>query len=114
MGSCAERPPFVRFRCGRGYTTRPSVCNERPQTHAWGSQPEMFGPRHEYRLGIITREVEKLPRGARVLDAAVGLGQLAGRMKQRGYEVIGIDYSFEAAMHVRKTLGIPAVIGDLT
>lgn len=83
-------------------------------THAWGTQPEMFGPRHEYRLGIILREVEKLPRGARVLDAAVGLGQLAGRMQQRGYDVIGIDYSFEAALHVRKTLGIPAVIGDLT
>src|SRR5881398_1532948 len=86
----------------------------RSATHAWGTQPEMFGPRHEYRLGIILREVDKLPRGARVLDAAVGLGQLAGRMQQRGYNVIGIDYSFEAALHVRRTLGIPAVIGDMT
>jgi SAM-dependent methyltransferase len=92
----------------------PSVCNEPPHTHAWGSQPEMFGPRHEYRLGIITREVEKLPHGARVLDAAVGLGQLAGRMQQRGYDVIGIDYSLDAAVHVKATLGIPVVIGDLT
>jgi SAM-dependent methyltransferase len=83
-------------------------------THAWGTQPEMFGPRHEYRLGIITREVEKLPRGARVLDAAIGLGQLAGRMKQRGYDVIGIDHSLDAAVHVKATLGIPVVIGDLT
>jgi SAM-dependent methyltransferase len=74
----------------------------------------MFGPRHEYRLGIITREVEKLPRGARVLDAAVGLGQLAARMHQRGYDVVGIDYSLDAAVHVRKNLGIPVVIGDLT
>jgi SAM-dependent methyltransferase len=84
------------------------------QTHAWGTQPEMFGPRHEFRLGIITREVDKLPRGARVLDAAIGLGQLAGRMQQRGYDVVGIDYSLDAAVHVRKTLGIPVVIGDLT
>jgi len=74
----------------------------------------MFGPRHEYRLGIITREVEKLSPGARILDAAVGLGQLAGRMQQRGYDVIGIDYSLDAAVHVKKTLGIPVVIGDLT
>jgi SAM-dependent methyltransferase len=85
-----------------------------PQTHAWGTQPEMFGPRHEYRLGIITREVEKLPRGARILDAAVGLGQLAGRMQQRGYDVIGIDYSLDAALHVKANLGIPVVIGDMT
>jgi SAM-dependent methyltransferase len=74
----------------------------------------MFGPRHEYRLGIITREVEKLSPGARILDAAVGLGQLAGRMQERGYDVIGIDYSLDAAIHVKKTLGIPVVIGDLT
>jgi SAM-dependent methyltransferase len=74
----------------------------------------MFGPRHEYRLGIITREVEKLPPGARILDAAVGLGQLAGRMQQRGFNVIGIDYSLDAAVHVKATLGIPVVIGDLT
>jgi SAM-dependent methyltransferase len=74
----------------------------------------MFGPRHEYRLGIITREVEKLPPGARILDAAVGLGQLAGRMQQRGYDVVGIDYSLDAAVHVKATLGIPVVIGDLT
>jgi SAM-dependent methyltransferase len=83
-------------------------------THAWGTQAEMFGPRHEYRLGIITREVEKLPAGARILDAAVGLGQLADRVQQRGYDVVGIDYSIDAAVHVKRTTGIPVVIGDLT
>lgn len=74
----------------------------------------MFGPRHEYRLGIITREVTKLPAGARILDAAIGLGQLAGRMQRRGYDVVGIDYSLDAARHVKQNLGIPVVIGDMT
>jgi SAM-dependent methyltransferase len=83
-------------------------------THAWGTQPEMFGPRHEHRLGMIVREVERLPRGARILDGAVGLGQLAGRMQQRGYRVVGIDYAFEAALHVKRTSTIPAVVGDMT
>src|SRR5436189_201542 len=46
-------------------------------THQWGTQPEMFGPRHEHRLGIILSEVRKLPAGVRILDAAIGLGQLA-------------------------------------
>ena len=72
-------------------------------THTWGSQPEMFGPRHEHRLGMIVREVERITPGGRVLDGAVGLGQLAGRMQQRGYRVTGIDYSFQAALHVKKT-----------
>jgi SAM-dependent methyltransferase len=83
-------------------------------THAWGTQPEMFGPRHEHRLGMIVAEVEKLPRGARVLDGAVGLGQLAVRVQQRGYRVIGIDYSFDAALHVRRNTTIPVVVGDMT
>ena len=83
-------------------------------THAWGTQPEMFGPRHEHRLGMIVREVERLPRGARLLDGAIGLGQLAVRLQQRGYELFGIDYSFEAALHVRRASSIPVVVGDMT
>lgn len=83
-------------------------------THAWGTQPEMFGPRHEHRLGMIVAEVERLPRGARLLDGAVGLGQLAVRMQQRGYRVFGIDYAFEAALHVRRNTSIPVVVGDMT
>lgn len=88
--------------------------SESPSTHAWGTQPEMFGPRHEHRLGMIVRQVERLPRGARILDGAIGLGQLAGRMQQRGYRVIGIDYAFEAALHVKRTSTIPVVVGDMT
>lgn len=83
-------------------------------THAWGTQPEMFGPRHEHRLSMIVREVARLPRGSRILDAAVGLGQLAGKMYGAGYRVVGIDYSLDAALHVKRTSSIPAVVGDLT
>ena len=74
----------------------------------------MFGPRHEHRLGMILRQVDRLPRGARILDGAVGLGQLAGRMQQRGHRVFGIDYAFDAALHVRRTSSIPVVVGDMT
>src|SRR5436190_14307643 len=85
-----------------------------PHTHAWGSQPEMFGPRHEHRLGIIMAEVRRLGRGLRVLDAAVGLGQLAARMRAEGCRVFGIDDAFDAALHVRRSLGAPVVVGDMT
>ena len=83
-------------------------------THQWGTQPEMFGPRHEHRLGIIMAEVRKLPAGVRVLDAAIGLGQLAGRVRGAGYRVFGIDAALDAALHVRRTLGLPVVVGDMT
>lgn len=83
-------------------------------THAWGTQPEMFGPRHEHRLRMITREVARVPRGSLILDAAVGLGQLAQRLRDDGYRVVGIDYAFDAALHVKRNVGLPAVVGDLT
>lgn len=73
----------------------------------------MFGPRHEYRLGIILDEVAKLPAGARVLDGAVGLGQLARQMQRRGYRTIGIDYAFEAALYATRA-GTRSVVGDMT
>jgi SAM-dependent methyltransferase len=82
-------------------------------THKWGSQPELFGPRHFHRLSMIVREVERLPRGARILDGAVGLGQLARLMQARGYRVIGIDYSFEAALAAKRN-GVTSIAGDLT
>src|SRR5262245_15550017 len=81
-------------------------------THAWGTQPEMFGPRHEHRLGIIMSEVARLGHSV-ILDAAVGLGQLATRVAGRGNIVYGLDYSFEAALHARRQ-GIATVVGDMT
>ena len=73
----------------------------------------MFGPRHEHRLSMIVREVERLPRGARLLDGAVGLGQLATRLRGRGFRVTGIDYAFDAALYSTRA-GVPSVVGDLT
>lgn len=85
-----------------------------PTTHAWGTQPEMFGPRHEHRLAMFTRETAKLPAGTRILDAAIGLGQLAGKVSRQGHRVFGVDGAFAAALHVRKTLGLGVVVGDMT
>jgi SAM-dependent methyltransferase len=84
------------------------------RTHAWGTQPEMFGPRHEHRLAMIVREIERLPPDARVLDGAVGLGQLAVRTLASGRRPFGIDYSFDAALHVGRTTRVPVVVGDMT
>ena len=83
-------------------------------THAWGTQPEMFGPRHEYRLRLIVDEASRLPPKSRILDGAVGLGQLAGRLAGKGFRVFGVDYSFDAARHVRTTSSVPVVVGDMT
>ena len=63
---------------------------------------------------MILRETERLHSGARVLDAAVGLGQLAERLQRRGFRAFGIDAAFGAALHVRKNSSIPVVVGDLT
>ena len=83
-------------------------------THQWGTQPEMFGPRHEYRLAMFLDETSQLGGRRRILDAAIGLGQLAGRLERQGHDLFGIDYSFDAALHATRTTGARAVVGDLT
>ncbi|HEX6095046.1 MAG TPA: class I SAM-dependent methyltransferase [Thermoanaerobaculia bacterium] len=55
-----------------------------------------------------------LPGGSRILDGAVGLGTLAVSLQQRGHRAFGIDYSFDAALHVKKTSTVPVVVGDMT
>lgn len=74
----------------------------------------MFGPRHEHRLGFILRETKALASGSRVLDAAVGLGQLAGRLRESGLRPFGIDASLDAVRHAQSRYGIPSLVGDLT
>src|SRR5438045_2984043 len=74
----------------------------------------MFGPRHEHRLAMIVAETNALPRSSRVLDAAVGLGQLASRLEAAGLRTFGIDYSFDAALYVTRSTRVRAVVGDLT
>lgn len=73
----------------------------------------MFGPRHEHRLAMILERTQSFPAGARVLDAAVGLGQLAARMRRQGHRVFGVDSAFAAALHSTRN-GTPSVIGDIT
>ena len=72
----------------------------------------MFGPRHEHRLSMIVREVNRLGMSV-ILDAAVGLGQLATRFQEHGHSVYGLDYSFEAALHAKRQ-GLTTVVGDMT
>lgn len=74
----------------------------------------MFGPLHGHRLGRMLREVANLPRGSRILDGAVGLGTLAVSMQKHGHRPFGIDYSFDAALHVKRTSTVPVVVGDMT
>jgi len=90
------------------------ITNAEPHTHQWGTQPEMFGPRHEHRLGMILRETRRLPPASRVLDAAVGLGQLAVRVGAQGHRVFGVDASFDAALYATRSNRTPSVVGSLT
>ncbi len=97
-----------------GEVTAPAGISSDVATHKWGTQPEMFGPRHEHRLAMLVREIDRLPRGSRILDAAVGLGQLSGKVRRKGMATFGVDASFEAALHATRSGSAYSVVGDLT
>ena len=73
----------------------------------------MFGPRHLMRLDLILRELRSLPKNARHLDAACGLGQLSARVKAMGHRSFGVDGEIVAASYTRRTHGVPAVVADM-
>ena len=67
----------------------------------WGAHPELVGPRHYYRVGLMARVLAAaLPRADApwVLDAGAGRGTLARLLARRGYRVAALD---ESAAFVR-------------
>jgi SAM-dependent methyltransferase len=91
-----------------------SLAAENTQPHQWGTDAELFGPRHEHRLAMFLRETAKLAPRSRILDAAAGLGTLAAKLARQGHRVAGLDSSFRSALHARRVFGVAAVVGDMT
>jgi SAM-dependent methyltransferase len=79
----------------------------------WGSQTEMFGPRNAHRLELMFANLDTLASPSRFLDAAVGLGDAAQRLIQRGHWVVGVDLSVDAALLARARTRANLVIADL-
>jgi SAM-dependent methyltransferase len=73
----------------------------------WGS----IGPRY---LGLLEKHVlERVPRGARILDLCCGNGKLAGVLVDRGYQVSGLDGSSEMLRYAQiHAPGAEFVLGD--
>lgn len=79
----------------------------------WGSEPELIGPRHLYRVGLVARVLTRhLPRAAdprgtatarrpRVLDAGAGRGTLAVELARRGYAVAAVEESERFVAYLR-------------
>jgi 2-polyprenyl-3-methyl-5-hydroxy-6-metoxy-1,4-benzoquinol methylase len=77
------------------------------------SEPEMYGPRHEHRLAAMLARLDVAP-GARVLDAAAGIGILAEKMRKRGCRPFGIDFEILSAVEAKRRAGLPFVVGDVS
>lgn len=70
----------------------------------WGAEPDLVGPRHYYRVGLMARTLRAyLPAdGApRVLDAGAGRGTLAALLARAGYRVTALDESAAFVAYAR-------------
>jgi SAM-dependent methyltransferase len=63
------------------------------EAHEWGSAPEFYGPRHDYREALMLRALLPTLPGPRVLNAGCGAGSLTLRMLDAGLEVTSVDAS---------------------
>lgn len=56
----------------------------------------------------------RLKAAPRLLDVGTGLGVFPHRMKQAGWDCVGIDMDPTLIAHVRDNVGIPAEVADVT
>jgi SAM-dependent methyltransferase len=71
----------------------------------WGSAPDLVGPRHHYRVGLMARVLAARcppPAAPRVLDAGAGRGTLAARLAAAGYQVTALDESAAFLAYARQ------------
>lgn len=92
-----------------------------PGVMAWGTHPELVGPRHHYRVALMARLLAAhLPPGpapgARVLDAGAGRGTLARLLAHRGYRVTALEEAagFLTYLRAHANAALDLVRGDVT
>jgi len=79
------------------------MTNHSARTIRWGDEPELFGPRHEYRESVLLDAIVSWkPEDGAVLDAAAGLGTLSRKLARRGFQVVSLDRSWESLLHHRR------------
>ena len=64
-------------------------------------------------ISAAARRAESGAQPVRLLDVGCGSGTLLGLMKQRGFEVMGVDFSSEAARIAGAQNGVNVVVGSL-
>src|SRR6185312_5762537 len=64
-----------------------------PRAHDWGSAPDLYGPRHDYREALILRRLLPALPGSRVLNAGSGAGSLSLRLADASLEVTSVEAS---------------------
>jgi SAM-dependent methyltransferase len=72
--------------------------------HDWGSAPDLYGPRHEYREALVLRELLPATPGPRILNAGSGAGSLTLRLADLGLRTTSIDASPELCELTRSLL----------
>ena len=58
------------------------------------------------RLALAERESSTAPAGARMLEVGAGHGLFMAAARDRGYDVVGVELSVNAAAHARDVLGL--------
>jgi SAM-dependent methyltransferase len=90
------------------------------ERHEWGSAPELYGPRHDFRESLILRRLLPSLPGPDVLNAGAGAGSLTLRMADAGLRVTSVDESPAFVERLERRLAechpgrdLPVARGDL-
>jgi len=81
----------------------------------WVSDPWQVPPHHGFIRPVLERYLGELPRGARVLDLGCGNGLMLGNLRDRGWELHGLDIDRNAIEAAREKFPFATFyVGDAT
>lgn len=60
-----------------------------------------YAPIYVRKLRWVDETIEKIPKSARILDVGAGEGALVERYRERGWNVLGVDWAYESE-HVKR------------
>jgi 2-polyprenyl-3-methyl-5-hydroxy-6-metoxy-1,4-benzoquinol methylase len=101
-------------------STNPALSSSEIESHYpesyYGEKNRRFHPVLESLIRVFRsrrcRAIEAFARKGRIVDVGCGRGVLLGLMRERGWDVLGVEVSERAAHHAREVLGLSVWVGE--
>ena len=91
---------------------RGSEYSERGDYHRLLDENWRYYPIYLAKMALVHRILNRVPKDARIVDLGCGEGVLVEKLREEGYDAVGVDLNYESAAVVRDAAGRSPAIGN--